>query len=81
MKTTLDIQKELLARARHYAQETGQSLGAVVEEGLRRVLSSEDPNPSYRLPDLSAGNPDDPDPLGAHSWQDLREMIYRPKSD
>ena len=76
MNTTLDIQAELLARAKRYARRTGQPLGAVVEEGLRQVLSVEAPGPRYRLPDLSVGDPDSPDPLGPYSWQDLRETIY-----
>ena len=31
---------------------------------------------TYRLPDLSVGDPDAADPLAAYSLQELREMIY-----
>ncbi len=76
MKTTIEIQDELLVRAKRHARETGHSLRAVVEEGLRQVLAEAAARPRYRLPDLSAGNADRPDPTAAYSWQDLREMIY-----
>ncbi|WP_419861068.1 hypothetical protein [Candidatus Palauibacter sp.] len=39
MKATLDIDDELLVRARRHAANTGQSLRDVIEDGLRRVLS------------------------------------------
>jgi uncharacterized protein (DUF1778 family) len=46
MKTILDIDDELLARARRHAANTGQSLEDVIEDGLRRVLSSVPRSPS-----------------------------------
>lgn len=76
MKTTVDIQDELLARAKRHARQTGRPLRAVVEEGLRQVLSNAVPCQRYRLPDESAGESDGWDPLEAYSWQDLRGVIY-----
>ena len=76
VKTTLDIHDELLARARRLAQRSGRPLRAVVEEGLRHVLATPAVRAGYRLPDLSVGDPDAPDPLEEYSWQDLRETIY-----
>ena len=76
MKTTVDIQDELLARAKRHARRTGRPLRAVVEEGLRQVLSSAAPQPRYRLPDESVGESGRRDPLEAYSWQDLRGVIY-----
>ena len=76
MKTTVDIQDALLLRAKSYAKRNGHPLRAVVEEGLRLVLSTPATRSRYRLPDMSVGDPDGPDPLEAYSWQDLREMIY-----
>ncbi len=76
MKTTIDIQDALLVRAKRYAGRNGQPLRAVVEDGLRMVLSTPVARSRYRLPDMSFGDPDGPDPLEAYSWQDLREMIY-----
>ena len=76
MKTTIVIQDELLARAKRHAKRTGRPLRAVVEEGLRQVLSTAAPDQRYVLPDHSVGEPGDRDPLEAYSWQDLREVIY-----
>ena len=76
MKTTLDIQDELLLRAKRHARTTGRPLRAVVEDGLRQVLSVASPRDPYRLPDLSVGRAGETDPLEEYSWQDLREIIY-----
>ena len=76
MKTTLDIDDELLKRARRHARETGRPLRAVVEDGLRRVLASGAPERGYRLPDLRAGDPKAFDPLSRYSWPELRETMY-----
>ena len=76
MKTTLDIQDELLVRAKRHARKTGRSLRAVVEEGLQHVLLAAASRSRYQLPDLSVGNANDRDPIEDYSWQDLREMIY-----
>ncbi len=76
MKTTLDIDDELFARAERRAKESGLPLCALVEEGLRRVLSDDTGRTPCRLPDLSVGDPAARDPLESYSWQDLRELIY-----
>ena len=76
MKTTLDINDELATRAKRRAKESGRPLRALVEEGLRRVLSDDTERTPYRLPDLSVGDPGARDPLESYSWQDLRELIY-----
>ncbi len=76
MKTTIEIQDELLARAKRHAKQTGRPLRAVVEEGLRQVLASPTNRERYVLPDLSVGEPSAPDPLETYSWQDLRDEIY-----
>lgn len=75
VKTTLDIQDELLARAKQHARSTGRPLRAVVEDGLRHVLSTPAP-PAYELPDLRVGDPEGADPLERYSWPELRELIY-----
>ncbi len=76
MKTTIEIQDELLARAKRHAKLTGQPLRAVVEEGLRQVLASPTRRERYVLPDLSVGEADGHDPLETYSWQDMRDEIY-----
>lgn len=76
MRTTLDINDELLARADQYARETGSTLRAVVEDGLRQVLDSVGPTRKYVLPDLREGDPTAHDPLEHYAWPELRELIY-----
>lgn len=76
MRTTLDINDELLARAQRHARETGSTLRAVVEDGLRQVLDSAGSTRKYVLPDLRVGDPTAHDPLEQYSWPELRELIY-----
>lgn len=76
MKTTLDIHDELFARAKQRARESGRPLRAVVEEGLRLVLEVREPAPTYRMPDMSVGDPAAKDPLESLTWDDLRREVY-----
>lgn len=76
LKTTLDIQDALLERAKRHARRVRRPLRAIVEDGLRRVLSDASVPQPYRLPDASVGDPATSDPLEAYSWQDLRAEIY-----
>jgi len=48
MKTTLNLDDELLRRAKRRAQQRGSTLTSVVEDGLRAVLA-EASAPAYRL--------------------------------
>ena len=72
----LDIHDELLTRARRHARETGQPLRAVVEEGLRLVLSKESRSERYVLPDHSHGGSEVHDPISSYTQSELREIIY-----
>lgn len=38
MKTTIEIQDDLLERSKRLARQEGTTLGAVIEEGLQRAL-------------------------------------------
>lgn len=78
MKTTLDLSDALVTRAKRHAQKTGQPLRAVVEQGLRLVLSQSQTadGPRYRMRDCSVGSAGAENPLEALSWQDLRAHIY-----
>lgn len=76
MKVTLDIDDGLLSRAKDHAKRTGRPLRTVVEDRLRQVLPADSTRQKYTLPDLSAGSPNNSDPLEAHSWQDMRELIH-----
>ncbi len=57
MRTTLSIHDELLASAKLRARERGVTLGALVEDALRRELSaSDDPPPKLDLPVFHGGS-------------------------
>ncbi len=76
MKTTIEIDDELLEQAKKLGRETGRPLRAVVEEGLRTVLFAKKLRPNYRLRDFSVGSENSPDPLENYSWPELRDIIY-----
>lgn len=63
MKTTLNLDDELLRRAKRRAQDRGSTLTAVVEDGLRAVLAA-GPAPAYelQLPVVSGDAPPVVDP-------------------
>ena len=57
MRTTISIHDELLKTAKLRARERGQTLGAFVEDALRRELSVDaDPAPLIPLPVFKGGN-------------------------
>jgi hypothetical protein len=76
MKTTVEISDALLNRARRHARKRGMPVRALIEEGLRLVLASEEPAAPFELPDCSVGKRGGTDPLEGLSWQDLRAEIY-----
>ena len=76
MRITPEIDDVLLSRAKDHARRTRRPLRTVVEDGLRQVLPADSTRQKYTLPDLSVDSPDDSDPLEAHCWQDMRELVY-----
>jgi hypothetical protein len=76
VKPSVEISDALLERARQHGLRTGQTLRALIEEGIRLALRTEPQGEPYRLPDRSVGEPGDPNPLESLSLQDLRSVIY-----
>jgi hypothetical protein len=76
MKTTVDLDDALFARAKRHAKESGRTLRELLQDGLRRVLDDGVKGRRYRLPDRSVGDPRSKNPLETLSWQDLRDEIY-----
>ncbi len=76
MRVTLELDDQLVAEAREHARERGQSLSALVEEGLWSVLAAGEPEAGNRLPDLSVGDATRDDPLEGHSPEEIRDMAY-----
>lgn len=76
MKTTVEIQDDLLRRAKQRARDTGRTLRSVMEDGLRRALDDERPPNGYKMPDMSVGDPNAENPLKKYTWPQLRDIIY-----
>lgn len=77
MNTAIDIRDELLRRAKRHARQTGRTLRAVVESGLRLALESrESAKPRCRWKDLSVGEPGEPNPFEKYTWAEILEMSY-----
>lgn len=74
MKTTIEISDALFTTAKAFARSRQTSLRALVEEGLRRILSeaSEQPKPAFKLKDARVHGQEVllPNP---RDWQQLEE--------
>lgn len=55
MRTTVSIDDQLLEAARRRARESGQTLGEVVEAGLRRELADREPDVRPEVPVFREG--------------------------
>jgi hypothetical protein len=77
VKTTIEVPDELFNRVKRLAKRTGRPFRALVEEGLRHVLGTQQGRAGrYEPPDCSVGDANGVNPLDALSWQDLRDEIY-----
>lgn len=76
MKTTIEISPPLLNQARKLATQQGTTLRALVEEGLRKVVSEKRRPEGFHLRRASfKGKGLQPQAAGA-GWDRLREMAY-----
>ena len=77
MKTTVEISDTLLDEARKLASQEGTTLRALIEQGLRRVLTERRRQLAvFRLRKASfKGTGLQPDVAGA-AWERIREMVY-----
>lgn len=77
MKTTVDLQDDLLERTKRTARREGTTLRALIEEGLRLVLKARQRKlrPVFRLRTFKG------DGLTAEfrdtGWEKIRDEIYR----
>ena len=49
MRTTLDLDDQLMRKVKRYAAETGRTLTSIIELGLRELLDHEKRSAPYRL--------------------------------
>jgi ribbon-helix-helix CopG family protein len=77
VKTTVDIDDELLRRAKVHAAESGVTLRALIERALRHELEQmERGKNEYVLRDASVGGDGiNPEFLPWH-WDKVRDLIY-----
>jgi hypothetical protein len=76
MKITVDVSDPLLAHARRLARRRGSTLRAVIEEGLRAVVSGQAHPSGYKLPDCAVGGRGPATALRDAPWADWRAAIY-----
>ena len=76
MKTTIEIADPLLNQARRVATREGTTLKALVEQGLRKVLTERDGHIEFRLRRASfKGKGLQPGVRGL-SWDRIRELAH-----
>jgi squalene cyclase len=76
MKTTVEITDGLLEEARKAARRERTSVRALIEEGLRSVLSTRRQPKKFRLRKVTCGGRGLQKPLTEQSWERIREMAY-----
>ena len=76
MKTTVEIPDSLLEQAKRVALKERTTVRALVEEGLRRIVTERQQSGKFRLRKASfQGNGLQPSMSGA-SWQQIRDAAY-----
>jgi hypothetical protein len=76
MKTTVEISDALLAAARKLAVKRGTTVRALIEEGLRRLVSARNDRGSFKLPDRSWGSGGLRAEYRGASWDEIRDASY-----
>lgn len=76
MKTTIDINAELLEQARRAAAQEHTTIKSLVEDGLRRVLESRGARPAFRLRKASFRGRGLHQELEAKGWEKIRDAAY-----
>lgn len=76
MKTTIEISDPLLRAARKLAEREGVTLRALVERGLRRVVTETKPSAPFKLRRASFRGNGLQAGLRGGSWDGLRDLAY-----
>jgi Bacterial antitoxin of type II TA system, VapB len=78
VKTTIEIDDELLRQAKIRAAQGGETLRALVERGLRRELAALELNEGggYVLRDASVGGGEINSEFLPWHWDKVRDLIY-----
>lgn len=76
MKTTINIPESLFEEARQVAHRENTTLKALVEEGLRRVISDRQQGVAFQLRDASFGGQGLQPEFADASWEQIRAASY-----
>jgi hypothetical protein len=76
MKTTVEIQDDLLRSAKRQARRERTTLRALIEEGLRRVLRGRKDSTPFRLRDASVAGKGVQEGIREGDWETIRALIY-----
>jgi Bacterial antitoxin of type II TA system, VapB len=77
MKTTLDIADPLFEEAKRIAARDGETLRALVEQGLREVIAQRQRKAKpFKLRDASVGGSGLSPEFEGASWEKIRELAY-----
>lgn len=76
MKTTIELPDTLLAQVRRYADARNMTMKAVVELGLRQVLSEKKTQPAFRLRKASFKGNGLQKEFQAAGWDAIRAAAY-----
>jgi hypothetical protein len=76
MKTTVEIPDPLLKEARRIMAQEGTTLRALIEEGLRRVMTERQRVRPFKLRKVSVSGKGLQSALDGASWQQIRDAAY-----
>ena len=77
MKTTIEIATPILEEARRVARREGVTLRALVEEGLRSVVTARASRQRFRLKDGGFKGRGVHKGVDEGRWGDVRDRIYK----
>lgn len=78
MKTTVELNDSLIARAKDLAERRNQTFKSVLETALRQFLDANDePHPPFKLRKHSFGGQGLQSPFSQDQWSDIIDQIYQ----
>ncbi len=77
MKTTMEISDPLLRQARELAAREGVTLRALVERGLRHLVTQKEREAPFKLRRVSFKGQGRQPELSESSWETLRDLVYK----
>ena len=82
MKTTIDLTDALAKKAKQLADRNGQTLRAVIEDGIRLALrESEGRKSVFKLKDSRVQGKGLQSEFETASWSDIRDAAYEGRGD